>query len=50
MQEAQVFIAEGVAAGELAPLISRTLPLSDIVTAHRELESGAHVGKLVVIP
>ena len=35
MQEAQAFIAEGVAADELAPLIAGTFPLDEIVTAHR---------------
>jgi|MDSW01.1.fsa_nt_gb NADPH:quinone reductase-like Zn-dependent oxidoreductase len=50
MKQAQSFIEEGAAAGQLSPLIAGTFPLNEIVIAHRELENGSHVGKLVVVP
>ena len=37
-----------VCAGRIAPLIHRTYPLAEAALAHRELESGAVVGKLVL--
>lgn len=43
------FIYKGLASGRLAPCIDRTFPLSDIVDAHRYLESNAQLGKIVVI-
>ncbi len=39
-----------IAAGELEPVVDRTLPLSEIVEAHRIVDSGRKVGNLVVTP
>jgi NADPH:quinone reductase-like Zn-dependent oxidoreductase len=39
-----------IAAGELEPVVDRTLPLSEIVEAHRIVDSGRKVGNLVVVP
>ncbi|OXI95521.1 hypothetical protein CFB41_20390 [Burkholderia sp. AU33803] len=36
-----------VAAGALKPLIDRTFAFDDIVEAHRYMEAGAQVGKIV---
>lgn len=44
------WLLERVAAGELRAVIDRTLPLTDIVEAHRVVDSGRKVGNVVVIP
>ena len=44
------WLLERVAAGELRAVIDRTLPLTDIVEAHRVVDSGRKVGNMVVIP
>lgn len=41
-------ILQGLAAGHLKPVISRTFPLNQIVEAHRYLESNQQVGKIIV--
>ncbi|MFE9694343.1 zinc-dependent alcohol dehydrogenase family protein [Micromonospora sp. NPDC005806] len=42
------WIVDGVARKVLWPVIDTTFPLEDIVEAHRRLESGSQVGKIVV--
>lgn len=42
------FVRDGLAAGWLRPAIARTFSLDEIVEAHRYLESGQQVGKIVV--
>lgn len=37
-----------VAAGSVRPIIERTLPLEDVVEAHRMMEAGSHTGKIVL--
>jgi NADPH:quinone reductase-like Zn-dependent oxidoreductase len=44
------WLLERLAAGQLQPVVSRTLPLSEIVEAHRIVDSGRKVGNLVVVP
>lgn len=44
------WLLERLAAGELQPVVSRTLPLSEIVEAHRIVDSGRKVGNLVLTP
>jgi NADPH:quinone reductase-like Zn-dependent oxidoreductase len=41
-------ILAGLAAGHLKPVISKTFPLTQIVDAHRYLESNQQIGKIVV--
>ena len=38
-----------VAAGELKPVIDRTFALADAADAHRRMEAGDHVGKIVLV-
>lgn len=38
-----------VAAGALKPAIDRTFPLAEAADAHRHMESGAHMGKIVLL-
>jgi len=35
--------------GEVAPVIDRTFPLVDAAAAHRLMESGEHIGKIVLV-
>jgi NADPH:quinone reductase len=42
------FVYEGLAAGQLKPLIARSFELKDIVEAHRYMESNVQFGKIVV--
>ena len=41
-------ILQGLASGHLKPIIAKTFPFSQIVAAHRYLESNQQVGKVVV--
>lgn len=43
-------ILEKIASGAYHPVVSDVLPLSSIVEAHRRLESGEVLGKIVLIP
>ncbi|WP_412529385.1 zinc-binding dehydrogenase [Burkholderia lata] len=47
-ERAKRFIVDGLAAGALKPLIDRMFAFDDIVEAHRYMEAGAQVGKIVV--
>jgi NADPH:quinone reductase-like Zn-dependent oxidoreductase len=42
------FVGEGLASGALRPTISRTFAFDEIVEAHRYLEAGDQLGKIVV--
>jgi NADPH:quinone reductase-like Zn-dependent oxidoreductase len=42
------FISEGLASGDLRPIIARTFPFDEIAAAHRYLETGEQFGKVVV--
>ncbi len=42
------FVSEGLASGALRPTIDKTFPFAEIVEAHRYLEVGGQVGKIVV--
>jgi len=42
------WVVEGLESGKLKPVIAKTFPLSEIVAAHRYLESNQQIGKIVV--
>ena len=42
------FVTDGLADGSLSPVITRTFSFDDIVDAHRFMEAGRQVGKIVV--
>lgn len=46
--KAKKYVFDHFANGDSRPIISRTFPLSDIVEAHRYMESNAQIGKIVV--
>jgi NADPH:quinone reductase-like Zn-dependent oxidoreductase len=48
LRRAERFVGAGLASGALRPVVDRTFDLGEIVAAHRYLESGAQVGKVVV--
>jgi len=46
--KAKKYVFDGLAAGNFKPRIDKTFPLSQIVEAHRYMESNRQVGKIVV--
>jgi NADPH:quinone reductase-like Zn-dependent oxidoreductase len=48
LRRAVAFVDAGLADGSLTPVIDRTFDLADIAEAHRYMESGAQVGKIVI--
>jgi NADPH:quinone reductase-like Zn-dependent oxidoreductase len=42
------WVVEGLESGKLKPVIAKTFPLSEIIAAHRYLESNKQIGKIVV--
>ena len=49
MERAKRFVYDGLAAGDLKPVVARTFALDDIVDAHRYMESNQQFGKIVVL-
>lgn len=48
LERAKQWVIDGLSAGKLKPVIAKTFPLSEIVEAHRYLESNQQIGKIVV--
>lgn len=48
LEPAKAFILDGLASGDLKPVIARTFQFDQIVEAHRFLESNEQFGKIVV--
>ncbi|MCL7424921.1 zinc-dependent alcohol dehydrogenase family protein [Streptomyces sp. YS415] len=48
LRRAEAFVASGLSSGAFAPAVDRVFPLEEIVEAHRYLEAGGQVGKIVV--
>ncbi|WP_354644243.1 zinc-dependent alcohol dehydrogenase family protein [Kitasatospora camelliae] len=48
LRRAAAFITSGLRSGDFRPVVDRTFDLTEIVEAHRHLESNAQIGKIVV--
>ncbi|MEV0381441.1 zinc-dependent alcohol dehydrogenase family protein [Nonomuraea sp. NPDC050643] len=48
LRRAAAFVLSGLRAGAFRPVVDRVFGLDEIVEAHRHLESGAQIGKIVV--
>ncbi|WP_424637840.1 zinc-dependent alcohol dehydrogenase family protein [Embleya sp. AB8] len=48
LRRAEAFISSGLRSGAFAPLVDRVFDLDEIVEAHRYLEAGTQIGKIVV--
>ncbi|MEV8629964.1 zinc-dependent alcohol dehydrogenase family protein [Streptomyces sp. NPDC051079] len=48
LRRAAAFVSSGLRTGAFRPVVDRTFPLEEIAEAHRYLEAGAQVGKIVV--
>ncbi|MFE2014408.1 zinc-dependent alcohol dehydrogenase family protein [Streptomyces sp. NPDC059491] len=48
LRRARAFVESGLRTGAVEPAVDRTFPLDAIVSAHRALEAGHQVGKIVV--
>ncbi|HEX2316392.1 MAG TPA: zinc-dependent alcohol dehydrogenase family protein [Thermomonospora sp.] len=48
LRRAAAFVASGLRSGAFRPVVDRTFDLTDIVAAHRHLESNTQIGKIVV--
>jgi NADPH:quinone reductase len=48
LEKAKRFILDGLATGDIKPVIAKLFPLEQIVDAHRYLESNQQFGKIVV--
>jgi NADPH2:quinone reductase len=49
MARAKQFVYDGLATGDLKPIVARTFSLDEIVEAHRYMESNQQIGKIVVL-
>jgi len=48
MKQRTSIISEGLAAGALRPALANVFPFGEIVVAHRYLEAGQQIGKVIV--
>lgn len=49
MARAKQFVYDGLAQGDLKPIVARTFALDEIVAAHQYMESNQQIGKIVVL-
>ncbi len=48
LRRAEAFVASGLRAGAFEPAVDRVFPFEEIADAHRYLEGGSQIGKIVV--
>jgi NADPH:quinone reductase-like Zn-dependent oxidoreductase len=46
--KAKQYVFDHLESGDFKPRVDKTFPLSEIVEAHRYMESNAQIGKIVV--
>jgi NADPH:quinone reductase-like Zn-dependent oxidoreductase len=50
LRTAAAFVASGLRSGAFTPTVDRVFALDDIADAHRHMERGGQVGKLIAVP
>ncbi|KAI3832944.1 hypothetical protein MKW98_025828 [Papaver atlanticum] len=50
VSEVEKNVWPAIASGKVKPVIYKSLPLSEVVAAHKLMESSAHIGKILLIP
>ncbi|MCL7033307.1 hypothetical protein MKW94_000706 [Papaver nudicaule] len=50
VSEVEKNVWPAIASGKVKPVIYKSLPLSEVVGAHKLMESSAHIGKILLIP
>ncbi|MFI8931715.1 zinc-dependent alcohol dehydrogenase family protein [Streptomyces sp. NPDC053474] len=48
LRRAEAFVASGLSTGAFTPVVDRTFPLAEVADAHRYMEAGRQVGKIVM--
>ncbi|MFF4124386.1 zinc-dependent alcohol dehydrogenase family protein [Microbispora rosea] len=48
MRRAAAFVASGLRTGAFRPVVDRLFPLEEVAQAHRHMESGTQIGKIVL--
>ncbi|HSA48722.1 MAG TPA: zinc-binding dehydrogenase, partial [Yinghuangia sp.] len=48
LRRAEAFVSSGLRTGAFRPVIDRTFDLHDVAAAHRYMEAGTQVGKIVM--
>lgn len=48
LRRAEAFVTSGLRTGSLAPVVDRVFGLDEVAEAHRYLEAGNQLGKIVV--
>ncbi len=48
VQEVEAKVWPWVISGKLKPLIYKSFPIKNVLLAHKMMESGAHIGKIVL--
>lgn len=48
LRRAGAFVNAGLATGSFTPAVDRAFDLTEIADAHRYMETGGHIGKIVV--
>lgn len=48
--EVEKHVWPAIGAGKVKPVIYKSFPLPEAADAHRLMESGAHIGKILLVP
>lgn len=50
VREVEKHVWPAIEAGDVRPVVYKSLPLSEAARAHELMESSAHIGKILLIP